>query len=130
MSGRVSVFQKVVLDKKTRGSDCRTQEHWLASFQKSNLTLERQERLLEAAIGEADFAAMRGILIKLFPDSIICEEQRSIADRRSQPIADRQEGDCDRYRLFAPRDGRTRRCTVCGTEDHEDENIGALPSPT
>ena len=42
-------------------------------FEKSSLTLERQERVLGAAEGEYDFAAIRGALIKLFLDTIIIQ---------------------------------------------------------
>ena len=38
-------------------------------LEKSNLTRERQERELGCAEGEYEFAAIRGALIKLFPDN-------------------------------------------------------------
>ena len=50
-------------------------------FEKSNLTLGRQERVLMVAEGEYDFTAIRGALIKLFHDTIINQEKRSSPDR-------------------------------------------------
>ena len=51
-------------------------------FEMSHLTLERQERVLGAAEGEYEFAAIRGASIKLFPDTIISQEKRLVPDRK------------------------------------------------
>ena len=49
-------------------------EQWRGT-EKSSLTLERQERVLGAAEGEYEFAAIPWSLIKLFPDTIIRQEK-------------------------------------------------------
>ena len=59
-------------------------------FEKSSSTLERHERVLGAAEGEYEFAAARGAWSKLFPDTIISQEKRSIPDRKRWS-SDRQE---------------------------------------
>ena len=51
-------------------------------FEKSNLKLKRQERVLGAARGECVFAASRGALIQLFPDTLISQERSSVPDRK------------------------------------------------
>ena len=49
---------------------------------KSNMSHERQERVSGTAEGELEFAAIRGALIKLFLDTIIRHEKRSVLDRK------------------------------------------------
>ena len=66
----VNVFEKAVLDMKAEGIKM-----------SSSLNQERQERVLGAAGGEYEFAAFRGALIKLFPDTIISQEKRSVSNR-------------------------------------------------
>ena len=85
------------------------------------LTLERQERVLGAAEGECEFAAARGALIKLFPDTIIRQEKRSVPDRKPGQVADRKTNDRFRNRFRRPRDGKTRRYTAHETDAHDAE---------
>ena len=68
-------------------------------FEKSSLTLERQERVLRAAEGEYEFAAIRGALIKLFPDTVISQEKRSTPDRKPM---DRRPNDRFKNRFRKP----------------------------
>ena len=93
-----------------RVSDCRTQQHTLGwhLFDKSNLTLGRQERLPRAAEVECDFAAMEYALLSFFPETIICQEERSFSNRRPYPAADRRSRDRQRNRFDKRRDGRRR----------------------
>ena len=62
-------------------------------FEKSRLTLERQERVLEATEGDDESAAIRGALIKLFPDTIISKETRSAPDRKPGHVTDQKSND-------------------------------------
>ena len=101
-----------------RTSECRNQERGLPS----NLTVERQERVLGAAEGEYDCTDVRGSLMKLFPGSIICQGKRPLPGRRSQPVADRKQGDRNRNRFLKHRDVRTGWCTVHEAEAYEDED--------
>ena len=45
-------------------------------FQKGNLSLERQERVIGATEGDCDHTAVRRSLIKLFLDSIYSQERK------------------------------------------------------
>ena len=78
----VNVFEKAVLDMKAEGLNVELKSMGWHLFEKSNLTLERQERVLGAAEGEYEFAAIRGVLIELFPDTMISQEKRSVPDRK------------------------------------------------
>ena len=80
MAEWVNVFERAVLDMKAEGLNDELKSMGWHLFNKSNLTLQRQERVLGAAEGEYEFAAIRGALIKLFPDTIICQEKRSVPD--------------------------------------------------
>ena len=81
MAKLVSVFEKAVLDMKAEGlKDVELKSMDWHLFEKSNLTLERQDFGLGAAEGEYEFAAVRGAFIKLFPDTIINQEKRPVPD--------------------------------------------------
>ena len=69
-----------MLDLKAEGLNVELKSMGWHPFEKSNLTLERQERVLGAAEGEYEFATIRRALIKLFPDTIISPERRSVPD--------------------------------------------------
>ena len=86
-------------------------------FGKSSLTLERQERVPG---GEFEFAAIRGALIKLFPDKVISQENRSAPDRKPM---DRRSKDRFKNRFRKPRDGKTERHIAyeIGAHDAEDD---------
>ena len=81
MAEWVNVFAKAMLDMKAEGLNVELKSMGWHLFEKSSLTQERQERVLGAAEGEYEFAAFRGALIKLFPDTIISQEKRSVSDR-------------------------------------------------
>ena len=65
--------------------------------------------MLGAAEGESEFAAIRRALIKLFPDTIISQEERSVPDRMPRHAS-------DLIRFRKPRDGKSGRCTVHATD--------------
>ena len=77
-----NVFERAVLDMKAEGLNVELKNMGWHLFEKSSLTLERQERVLGAAVGEYDFSAIRGALVKLFPDTILSQEKRSTPDRK------------------------------------------------
>ena len=93
MAEWVNVFEKAVLDMKGEGLNVELKSMGWHRFEKSNLTLERQERVLGAAEGEYEFAAIRGALIKLLPDTIISQEKRSVPDRKLSHVSDRKQND-------------------------------------
>ena len=74
MAEQVNVFEKGVLDMKAEGLNVELKSLGWHLFGKSNLALERQERVLGCAEGEYEFAAIRGVLIKLFPDTRIAKK--------------------------------------------------------
>ena len=78
MAEWVNVFEKAVLDMNAEGLNVELKSMGWHLIEKSNLTLERQERVLGAAEDEYEFAAVRGALIKLFLDTIISQEKRSV----------------------------------------------------
>ena len=80
MAKWVNVFEKAVLDMKAEGLRVELKRMGWLLFEQSSLTLERQERVFGAAEGEYDVAAIRGALIKLFPDTIISQEKQSAPD--------------------------------------------------
>ena len=84
-----------------------------------NLTLERQERVLGAAESEYEFAPIRGALIKLFLDTIISQEKRSVPDRKLGHVTDRKTNDRFKNRFHKPRDGKTGRYTAHKTDAHD-----------
>ena len=65
MAESLNVFERAVLDMKAEGLDVVLQNMGWHLYEQSSLTLERQERVLGAAAGEYEFAAIRA-LIKLF----------------------------------------------------------------
>ena len=77
--------------------------------------------LLGAAEGEYDFAAVRGALIKLFPDTIISQEKRSVPDRKRSHVTDRKPSDRFKNRFCKPRDGKTGRYIAHETDAHDAE---------
>ena len=79
----VNVFEKAVLDTKTDSLNNELMTMGWHPFEKGNWTLERQERLLEAAECENDFAVIQSALTKVFPDSIICQEKRPLHESRT-----------------------------------------------
>ena len=118
MAGWVNVFERAVLDMKAERLKVELKNMGWHVFEKSSLTLERQERVLGAAEGEYDFSAIRGALIKLFPDTIISQEKRSTPDRK--PI-DRRPNDRFRNRFRKPRVRKTGRYTAHETDAHDAE---------
>ena len=78
---------------------------WLI-FEKNSMTMERQERVFGAAEGEYEFAAIRGALMKLFPDTIISQEKQSAPDRKLGHVTDRRPNDRFKSRFRKPRHGR------------------------
>ena len=114
----VNVFEKAVQDMKAEGLNVELKSMGWHLFEKSSLTQERQERVLGAAEGEYEFAAFRGALIKLFPDTIISQEKRSTPDRRPM---DRRPNDRFRNRFRKPRDGKTGRYIAHETDAHDAE---------
>ena len=59
MAEWVNVFEETVLDMKAEGLNFELKSMGWHLFEKSNLTLERQERVLGAAAGEDEFVAIR-----------------------------------------------------------------------
>ena len=77
----VSVFWKAVLDMKAEGLNVELKSMGWHLFEMSNLTLDRQERMLGATESEYEVATIRGPSIKLLPDTILSKEKRSVPDR-------------------------------------------------
>ena len=121
MAEWVNVFEKAVLHMKAEELNVELKSMGWYQFEKSNLTLERQERVLGASKGEYEFAATRGALIKLFPDSLVNQEKRSPPDRMPGHVTDRRTNDRFRNRFRKPRDGRTGRYTAHETHAHDEE---------
>ena len=90
-------------------------------FEKSSLTLERQEGVLGAAEGEYEFAALRRALINLFPDTIISQEKRSVPDRKPGHMTDWKSHDRLSNLFRKPRDGKTGRYIAHETDAHDAE---------
>ena len=88
---------------------------WLIS-KKNSVTLERQERVFGAAEGEYEFAAIRGALMKLFPDTIISQEKQSAPDRKLGHVTDRRPNDRFKSRFRKTRHGKTGRYTAHETD--------------
>ena len=84
----VNVIEKAVLDMKTEGLNVELKSMGGHLFEKSNSTLERQERVLGCAENEHEFAAIRGALIDLCPDTIISLEKRSVPDQMPGHVTD------------------------------------------
>ena len=76
MAEWVQVFEKAVLDMKDEGLQVELDHLGWHLFEKSNLTTERQERLLGHTEGEYEYRAVRRGLLKLFPDTVILQEKR------------------------------------------------------
>ena len=85
MAEWVKVFEKAVPDMTDEGLNVKLKNMDWHLFEKNKLTPDRQERVLGAAEGEYVFAAVRGALIKLFPDTIINQEKRQVPDRKPRP---------------------------------------------
>ena len=121
MAEWVNVFEKRVLDTKAEGLNVELISMGWHFFGKSSLTLERQERVLGAAEGEDEFAAIRGALIKLFPDTIISQEKRSVPNRMPSHVSDRKPNDRFKNRFRKPRDGKSGRHTAHETDARDTE---------
>ena len=109
MAEWVNVFENAVLHMKAQGLNVELESMGWHLFEKSTLTPERQERVLVAAEDEYEFAATRGALIKLFPDTIITQEKRSVPDRKPSHVTDRKANDRFRNRFREPRDEKIGR---------------------
>ena len=121
MAEWVNVFEKAVLDMKAEGLNVELKSMSWHLFEKSNLTLERQERVLGAAEGEYEFAAIRGAMVKPFPDTIISQENRSAPDRKPSHATDRKLSDRFKNRFRKPRDGKIGRNTAHEIDAHDAE---------
>ena len=119
MAEWVNVFEKAVL---AEGLNVELKSMGWHLFEKSNLTLERQERVLGATEGEYEFAAIRGALIKLFLDTIISQEKRSVPDRKPSHVSDRKPNNRLKNRFRKPRDGKSGRYTAHETDARETED--------
>ena len=120
MAEWVNVFENAVVDMmKAEGLNVELKNMGWHLFEKSSLTLERQERVLEAAENEYEFATIRGALIKLFPDTIISQEKRSVPQRKLGHVTDRKTN--NRFRNRFRRDGRTGRYTAHENDAHDAE---------
>ena len=75
--------------------------------------------MLWAAEGEYDLAAIRGVLIKVSPDTIINQEKRSVPDRKPSHVTDWTANDRFRNRFRKPRDGKTGRYMAHETDAHD-----------
>ena len=118
----VNVFEKAVLDMKAEGLNVELKGMGWHTLKKSNLTLEQQERVLGCAQGDYEFAAIRGALIKLFPDTIISQEKRSVPDRKVGHVSDRKPNDRLKNRFRKPRDGKSGRYTAHETDARDTED--------
>ena len=116
MAEWVNVFDKGLLDMKAEGLNVELRSIGWHLLEKSSLTQERKERVLGAAEGEYEFAAIRGALIKLFPDTTISQEKRSAPDRK--PV-DRGPNDRFKNRFREPRDEKTGRYTAHETDAND-----------
>ena len=88
MAEFVSFFEKAVLDMKAEVPIVELNSMNWHLLEKSNVTRERLERVLGGAEGEYEFAAGRGALIKLFPNTIIKKEKRPATDRKPSQVTD------------------------------------------
>ena len=121
MAEWVNVFEKAVLDMRAEGQNVKLNSMGWHLFEKCDLSLQGQERVLRAAEGEYEFAAIRGALIKLFPERTISQEKRSVPDRKPGHVTHRKTSDRFRNRFRKPRDGRTGRYATQETEAHDAE---------
>ena len=121
MAEWVNVFEKAVRDMKAERLNVGLKSMGWYLFEKSNLTLERQERALGAAESEYEFAAIRGALIKLFPDTIISQEKRSVPDRKPGHVSDWKPNDRFKNRFRKSRDGKSGRYTAHETDARDTE---------
>ena len=121
MAKWVHVFEKAVLDIKSEGIIVELKSMDWHLFEKSNLTRERQERVLGAAESEYEFAAVRGALIKLSPDTKINQEKRPVSDRKPTHVTNRKAHDRFRNGFRKPPDGKTGRCKAHEADAHDAE---------
>ena len=103
MAEWVNVFEKAVLNTKAAKLNVELKNMGWHLFEKSSLTLERQERVLGAAESEYEFATMRGAL------------------RMPGHVTHQKTNELFRNRFRRPRDGRTRRYTAHETDAHDAE---------
>ena len=118
MAECVNLFERAVPDMKAEGLNFELKNMGWHLVTKSTLTLDRQERVLGAAVGEYDLASIRRALIKLFPDTIIRHEKRPTPDRKS---TDRKPNDRFKNQFRRSRDGKTGRYTAHETDAHDAE---------
>ena len=122
MTEWVNVFEKAVLDMKAEGLNVeRKIMGWHLFQKKSNLILERQERVLGSVEGEYEFAAIRRALIKLFPDTSISQEKTSVPDRKPSHVSDRKSNDRFKNRFRKLRDGKSGCYTAHETDARDTE---------
>ena len=121
MAELVNVFEKAVLAMKDEGLFVELNSMDWHLFEKSILTLERLERVLAAAEGEYEFAAVRGALIKLFLNSVINQEKRSVPDRKPTHVTNWKAHDRFRNGFRKPPDGKTGRCISHEADAHDAE---------
>ena len=77
--------------------------------------------MLGAAEGEHKFAAVRGALTKLFPDTMNNQEKRPVPDRKPSHVTDQKANDWFRNRFRKPRDGKTGRYIAHEADAHDAE---------
>ena len=120
----VNVFQNAVLDIKSEGLNVDLKSVGWHLFERSNLTLERRERVLGCSEGKYGFAAIRGALIKLLHDTIISQEKRSVPDRKQGHVTDRKTNE----RAQTPR--RKSRVRKSQTQRQHSNSPCVRDSPT
>ena len=121
MAEWVNVFERAVLNMKAEGLNVELKSMGWHLFRKEQFDPGATRAcVLGAAEGENEFAAVRGALIKLFPDTISIQEKRSTPDRTPM---DRRPNDRFRNRFRKPRDGKTGRDTAHETDAHDAEEI-------
>ena len=109
MADWVHVFEKAVLDMKAEGLNVELASlGWL--FEKGNLTLERQERVLGCAEGECEFAAIRGALIKSAKKNAQFQTESQVMCLTGSQMTD------SRTDFRKPRDGKSGRYTAHVTQ--------------
>ena len=121
MTEWINVLEKAVLDMKAEGLNVGLKTMAWHLFEKSTLALERQERVLGTAGSEYEFAAVRGALIKQFPDTIISKEKRSVPDRKPSHVPDRKPNGRFKNRFRKPRNEKSGRYTAHETDARDPE---------
>ena len=73
------------------------------------------------AVGEYEFTAIRKALIKLFPDTIISREQRSVPHRKPGHMSDPKTKDRFKNRFRKPREVKSGRHKAHKTDARDEE---------